>query len=387
MTLLSLVATVLLLLGNGFFVGAEFSLIAARRTQIEPLAQAGSRRAATALRAMGQIPMMIAGAQLGITLCSLLLGAIAEPTLAHLLEGPFAAAGLPEGVLHPIAFVLALGVVVFLHTVVGEMVPKNIALAGPERVVLWLGPPMLWFTQATKPLLVALKWMSRQLLRLVHIESAESVKTVYTADELASLVAESRTEGLLDAEDHQRITGALTLTERTAGSVLAPWTRVYTVTDDITPAALEALATRTGRSRFPVVDRKTRAILGFVHVKDFLGASDEERNAPLPRTAIRPLSVVGPDTSLADLLLLMRRDRSHLVLVSDGTSPLGVVTLDDVLSAVVGTPRDLEKPAGRVDAGGAGAVGGAGAAGGAVAGGRAGAEANGAASRQSAKTS
>lgn len=337
MTALSLLATALLLLGNGFFVGAEFSLIAARRTQLEPLAQAGSRRAATALRAMSQIPLMIAGAQLGITLCSLLLGAIAEPTLAHLLEEPFAAAGLPEGLLHPVAFVLALGIVVFLHTVVGEMVPKNIALAGPERSVMWLGPPMLWFSQATKPLLIALKWISRQLLRLVHIESTDEVKTVYTADELASLVAESRTEGLLDAEDHQRITGALTLTERTAASVMVSWAHVYTVTDDVTPAQLEQMATRTRHARFPVVDRRTRAILGFAHVKDFLGASEEERQQSIPRSRIRPLSVVGPDTSLADLLLLMRRDRSHLMLVSDGTSPLGAVTLEDVLSAVVGS--------------------------------------------------
>jgi CBS domain containing-hemolysin-like protein len=338
-TAAALIATFLLLLGNGFFVAAEFSLIAARRTQLEPLAQEGSRRAKVALSAMNQIPLMIAGAQLGITVCSLLLGAIAEPALAHLLEQPFAAVGLPERMLHPVAFVIALGIVVFLHTVIGEMVPKNIALAGPERAVLWLGPPMLWFAKATKPLLVTLKWLSRQLLRIVHIESTEAVKTVYTADELASLVAESRTEGLLDAEDHKRITGALTLTERTAGLVLVPWAQVHTVTDDTSPAELELLATRTGRSRFPVVDRRTRTILGFVHVKEVLGASDEERGAPLPRSAIRPLSVVSPDMSLADLLLLMRRERSHLALISDGTRPLGVVTLDDVLSAVVGTPN------------------------------------------------
>lgn len=348
MTFAALTATFLLLLGNGFFVGAEFSLIAARRTQLEPLAQQGSRRAKAALSAMNQIPLMIAGAQLGITVCSLLLGAIAEPAFAHLLEVPFEALGIPDRLLHPAAFVIALGIVVFLHTVIGEMVPKNIALAGPERAVLWLGPPMLWFAKATKPLLVMLKWLSRQLLRTVHIESTDAVKTVYTADELASLVAESRTEGLLDAEDHKRITGALTLTERTAGLVLVPWSEVYTVTDDTTPAELEALANETGRSRFPVINRRTRAIRGFVHVKDVLGLSEEERHAPLPASAIRALTVVSPDTSLADLLLLMRRERSHLVLVSDGTRPLGVVTLDDVLSAVVGSPdgaRSMPGPA------------------------------------------
>jgi CBS domain containing-hemolysin-like protein len=279
---------------------------------------------------------MIAGAQLGITVCSLLLGAIAEPALAHLLETPFAAARVPEQLVHPVAFVLALGIVIFLHTVVGEMVPKNIALAGPERLVLWLGPPMWWFSQATKPVLVALKWMSSRLLRVLHVESADAVKTVYTADELASLVAESRTEGLLDADDHLRITGALTLTRRTAGSVQLPWSQVYTVTDDATPRELEQLATRTRRSRFPVVNRRTRAIVGFVHVKAALSASGEDRQRPIAPTAIRRLAVVDPETSLADLLLLMRRERSHLVLVREGARPSGVVTLDDVLSAVVG---------------------------------------------------
>jgi CBS domain containing-hemolysin-like protein len=327
---------VVLLLGNGFFVGSEFALIAARRTRIEPLAAHGSARAATVLRAMGQIPLMVAGAQLGITICSLGLGAVAEPAVAHMLEGPFAAVGVPPDLVHPVAFVVALGIVVFAHTVIGEMVPKNIALAGPERAALWLGPPMLAFCVVTKPLLVGLQWVSATILRLWNIEATDTVKTVYTAEELASLVTESRTEGLLDADDHRRITGALTLTERTAATVMTPWSRVRTVTPDVSPEALEGLAVRTRLSRFPVVDAQTRTVLGFVHVKDTLGIEGPARNAPLPRSAIRPLAVVRPDATLAELLLIMRRTHSHLVLVSDGTTPLGVATLEDVLTAVVG---------------------------------------------------
>ena len=162
--------TILLLLGNAFFVASEFALIASRRTVIEPLV-ASSRRAAWALSAMSQIPLMIAGAQLGITICSLGLGAIAEPALAHLFEAPLHALGLPASAAHPIALVVALGIIVYLHTVVGEMVPKNIAIAGPERVVLWLGPPMLAFCTATKPLLLAMKWLARRTLRLWRIEN------------------------------------------------------------------------------------------------------------------------------------------------------------------------------------------------------------------------
>jgi CBS domain containing-hemolysin-like protein len=333
--MIELLVTVLLLLGNAFFVGSEFALIASRRTVIQPLAET-SQRARWALAAMNQIPLMIAGAQLGITICSLALGAITEPALAHLLEKPFAAAGMPAQAVHPIAFVLALGVVVFLHTVVGEMVPKNITLAGPETSALWLGPAMLAFCLATKPLLVALKWIARVILQLWGIEAADAVKTVFTAEELAGMVSQARTEGLLGSEEHARISAALALHNRTAADALLPWSQVTTISEDVSPATLEVLAARTGRSRFPVVQRASRRVLGFVHVKDILGYEGAERRAPIPARVIRPLAVVPPDRPLADLLLTMRRERRHIMLVSDGRVSLGVVTLDDVLHAVVG---------------------------------------------------
>ena len=339
----NVIITVVLLLGNGIFVGGEFALIASRRTALEPLA-ATSRRARWALSAMNQIPLMIAGAQLGITICSLGLGAIAEPALAHLLEGPFEAIGMPEKAIHPVAFVLALGVVVFLHTVIGEMVPKNITLAGPERAALILGPFMLAFCTATKPLLNAMRWAARMVLKIWSIEATDSVKTVFTAEELAGMVTQARSEGLLGTEQYARIRAALELHERTAGDTLRPWSSVTTIADDVSPATVEAVATRTGRSRFPVVQRETRRVLGFVHVKDILGYGAERRTMPIPPEIIRPLAVVAPERSLGDLLLVMRRDRLHIVLVSDGRRPLGVITLDDVIHAVVGEPAHPVQP-------------------------------------------
>lgn len=330
-----LLVTVLLLLGNGFFVAGEFSLIASRRTAIEPLAET-SRRARTAIKAMGEIPLMIAGSQLGVTICSLALGALAEPALTGTLEGPFRSAHLPHGLVHPVAFVLALIIVVFAHTVTGEMVPKNLTLAGPERAVLWLGPPMYAFCLATKPLLVAMKWASRTILSLWRIEATDSVKTVFTAEELAGLAAQATTEGLLAPEDNARIAGALALSRRSARDAMRPWAEVTTVAQDVSPASLEVLATRTNRSRFPVVERSSRRVLGFVHVKDVLGMVGPQRRAPIPPELIRPLAIVGPTRTLADLLLSMRREKRHIVLVTDGRIPVGVVTLDDVLNAVVG---------------------------------------------------
>jgi CBS domain containing-hemolysin-like protein len=329
--------SVLLLLGNAFFVGSEFSIIASRRTVVEPMA-ATNRMARAALRAMNEVPLMIAGAQLGITICSLGLGALAEPALAHLIAPVFEAVGLPEDTVHPMAFVLALGVVVFLHTVVGEMVPKNLTLAGPERSVLWLGPPMLVFCMATKPVLVTMKWAAKNILRIWNIEAADAVKTVFTAEELAGLVTQASTEGLLAPEEHERITGALALHRTVAGDALRPWAEITTVTDDVSPASLEVIATRTGRSRFPVVDHVTRRVRGFVHVKDVLGVTGQARRMPIDPAMVRPLAVVPPDRTLAELLLAMRRERRHIVLVSDGRAPLGVLTLHDVLGVIQTLP-------------------------------------------------
>ncbi|MGR7002902.1 CNNM domain-containing protein [Yinghuangia aomiensis] len=148
-----LALAVVLLLANAFFVGAEFSLISARRTRIEPLAESGSRRARIVLRGMEQISVMLAGAQLGITVASLGLGAVAEPALEHLLHDPLHALGLPSGAASVTAFAIGLAIVVFCHMVLGEMVPKNIALAGPEESALWLTPPLWVFSRVTAPIL------------------------------------------------------------------------------------------------------------------------------------------------------------------------------------------------------------------------------------------
>lgn len=334
----ALLLSLVLLVGNALFVASEFALIAARATKIEPMT-ATSWRARWALRAMNDIPLMIAGAQLGITVCSLGLGAIAEPALAHLLEAPFDALGLPEAARHPVAFVLALGLVVFAHTVIGEMVPKNLTLADPLRTVLWLGPPMLAFCRTTRPLLLALKWAAKQVLRIWDVEAVDAVKSVYTADELANLVSQARAEGLLEPEDHARISGALALLRRTAGDVVRPLSKVTTVPEDISPASLEVLAGLTGRSRFPVFERASPWPLGFVHVKDVIGVTGAARNRAIDRSLVRPFATVPADRKLADLLVAMQRERQHIVLVSDGgRAPVGVLTLHDVLGVIQALP-------------------------------------------------
>ncbi|GLZ77161.1 membrane protein [Actinorhabdospora filicis] len=329
---MGLVVTLVLLIGNAFFVGAEFALIASRPTTLEPEAES-SRRVRWALSAMGQLPTMIAGVQLGITICTLGLGAVAEPAIAHLLEPIAEWAGLPERMVHPVALIVALTFVTYMHTVFGEMVPKNLALAGPEKSVVWLGPPMLAFCAATKPLLVAMKAISAWILRRFGIEATESVKSTYTVDEFAGLISESQAEGLLEDADHARLSGALALGRSTAGEAMRPWASVVTVTDDLTNGDLEALAYRNDMSRFPVVARQGRRVRGFVHIKDVIGA---DRDARIADGVIRPLPVVARDRMLGDLLPQMRRAAVHIVLVAEAGAPLGIVTLDDVLEALVG---------------------------------------------------
>jgi CBS domain containing-hemolysin-like protein len=183
-----------------------------------------------------------------------------------------------------------------------------------------------------------MRWAARTVLKLWNVESTDAVKTVFTAEELAGMVSQARSEGLLGTEQYARIHAALGLNDRTAADILRPWSGVTTVPEDASPSTIEALATRSGRSRFPVVQSGSRRVLGFMHVKDILGYAADRRGLPVPPEIIRPLASVAPDRTLADLLLMMRRDKLHIVLVSDGRRPLGVITLDDVIHAVVGEP-------------------------------------------------
>ncbi|HSY00267.1 MAG TPA: CNNM domain-containing protein, partial [Streptomyces sp.] len=243
MTTIQLLIGALTLLTNAFFVGAEFALISVRRSQIEPQVQAGNKRARTALWGVEHLSAVMATAQLGITVSSLVLGAVAEPAIAHLLEPPFHAIGVPEGLIHPIAFVIALTLATYLHMLFGEMVPKNIALAAPVPTTLFLGPPLVALTRALKPVIFGINAFANTLLRLLKVEPKDEVAAVYTDDELARLVADSSQAGLLEPADGERLRDALELGTRPVGEVLVPLARMSTVDHRVTPAQLEKAAT------------------------------------------------------------------------------------------------------------------------------------------------
>jgi CBS domain containing-hemolysin-like protein len=331
-----LLVAVALLLANAFFVGAEFALISARRSSIEPLAEAGSRRARTTLAAMERVSLMMAGAQLGITVCSLGLGAIGEPAVAHLLEPVFTALGIPEAVVHPVSFVLALTVVVALHVVIGEMVPKNLALAGPDRAALTLAPPLAAVVTVLKPLIVTLNALANGVLRLLRVSPKNEVTSSFTRDEVAGLLDQSRAGGLLDQRGHDLLTGALTLEDRDTRAVLIPCDRLTTVTPEDTALDVERAAARTGFSRFPVVGGGR--LTGYVHVKDVLA----DDGAPDVRVAdiTRPLPRVPATGDLRTTLQTMQAGGAQLAAVTEGGRVLGVVALEDILEELVGEIRD-----------------------------------------------
>jgi CBS domain containing-hemolysin-like protein len=332
--------TAVLLLANAFFVGAEFAIISARRTTIEPRAIEGSRSARTTLRAMENVSLMLAGCQLGITICSLGLGSLGEPAVAHVLEGGFEQFGLPEGLLHPVSFVIALAIIVSLHVVIGEMVPKNLALALPDRAALLLTPILVWIVRLGRPLLVLVNGLANAVLRLLRVTPRDEVTSAFTRDEVAGLVAESRREGLLDLGEEQLLTGALEFEERYATTVLLPLDQVVTLPVHTTPRAVEDAVARTGFSRFPVVDAEG-VLSGYLHLKDVLCDDDAALDEEISPDLIRPLPSVVENDRLREVLATLQRTGAHLALVTDGSGGVrGLVALEDVLEELVGEITD-----------------------------------------------
>ena len=341
---LDVALTILLLLANAFFVGAEFALISARRDRLEALAEQGKRSAVTVIRAGQDLPLMLAGAQLGITACSILLGRIGEPAVAQVLEKPFDLFGVPDAVLHTVSFVVAITIVVVLHVLLGEMVPKNIAIAGPESAAMLLVPPYLLWVRATRPVIALYNWCAHVTLRALRVEPKTELENTVSAVELSEMIAESRSEGLLDPEEHMRLSRALQIRNRVVCDVAIPLNVVRVVkigadSDGPTVEAIKQALAETGYSRFPVVDSDGRFV-GYVHIKDVLPAVDDPE-AVVDRSTIRPLPEVSDSMSLPDALSRLRRNNAHLALVTgrDG-SVVAIVALEDLVEDLVGTVRD-----------------------------------------------
>ncbi|MCQ9384785.1 hemolysin family protein [Brevibacterium moorei] len=336
-----LIWLVVLLLGNAFFVAAEFGIVSAKRSQIEPAAEDGKKSARIALHAMEHVSAMLAICQLGVTVCSLLLGNVAEPAIHHLLEGPLHMLGLPEAASGVIAFVLALAVVTYLHVVVGEMVPKNISLAMAGRAAMVLAPPLVFLSRVLSFVITPLNGFANLVLHLMRIEPKDEVNAAYTVEEVQAIVAESQAEGLL-RDDMGLLQGALEFSDKTVAEVMVPMDQVVAINVGVTPADIERLVAQTGFSRYIEVD-ETGDPVSYLHIKDVLYADTAELyRAPVQNKRFRSLVTLRAADEIEDGLDQMRAEGNHVGRVLDADHrAVGVLFLEDVLEELVGEVHDV----------------------------------------------
>ena len=345
--LLRMLATVLLVGANAFFVAAEFSLISARRDRLEALAEQGKSSAVTVIRAGEQLPLMFAGHQLGITVSSLLLGRLGEPAVADVLRRPFALIGLSPTLLETVSLLVALAIVVTLHVLLGEVVPKNIAIAGPERAAMLLIPTSLVFVRTVRPIIVLYNRCTYATLRALRVQPRDELDVTVSTVELSEMIAESVSEGLLDPEEHTRLTRALQIRNRLVADVAVPVADIRAVPVAApgcgpTVEAVEKALASTGYSRFPVVTNieADGRFIGYLHIKDVLSHSDDPQ-AVVDVATVRPLPQLPQTLSVPEALSRMRRSKSHLALVTgqDGVV-VAMVALEDLVRDLVGAVHD-----------------------------------------------
>ncbi|WP_020524720.1 hemolysin family protein [Catelliglobosispora koreensis] len=343
-TPVALIVSLILLLLNGFFVAAEFALVASKRHRLEQYAAEGSRAAKAAIAGTRELSLMLAGAQLGITLCSLGLGALAKPALADLLNPLFTALGIPAQASYVVAFILALSVVVFLHMVIGEMAPKSWAISHPESSALLLALPFRAFARFTRPALRGLNAIANAALRLIKVQPQDELAQAHGPAELRMLLDASREHGTLPAADEQLLQAMLNLQNTTIDTVMVPADGIVSVIADAPAEQVERVAQARGRSRLAVTDTRTGNVAGIVHVRDALKATTARVNATAGYLMTAP-HILRPHQNVMSAIRGMREHRAQVALVNDQAGrTVGLVALEDLLEQVIGQFDDETDP-------------------------------------------
>lgn len=328
-----------LLLGNGFFVGAEFAIMSARRAQIEPRADAGSRPAKITIKAMEQVALMLATVQLGVTICSLLILVIAEPSIHHLLEPVIHSLGIEEGAGAALSFGITLTIVSFLHVVIGEMVPKNISFSVPERSALILVPVLYAIARIVKPIVVSLNFLANQILKLFRVPVRDDSNSAFTLDQVEDIVQHSTREGvLLDASG--ALSNTFEFTEKRVVDVAVATKDLIAFSELTTPREIEQAVAKYGFSRYPLLSEDGE-IVGYVHLKDVIDLDEDEADDAIPSKRIRTLISLPAKMELEDALASMKRVGAHMARAFDSTGKVtGVLFLEDILEELVGEVQD-----------------------------------------------
>ncbi|GAA3369117.1 CNNM domain-containing protein [Streptomyces sannanensis] len=338
--LLLLAAAFFLILANGFFVAAEFGLVTVERPDAERAAAEGDRRARTVVEALRELSFQLSGTQLGITITSLVVGMLAEPALAQLLDGPLTATGMPAGAVSGVSVVIGMLLASALQMVIGELVPKNWAVSRPLQVARFVAGPQRAFSQAFRPVIALLNTVANRLVRALGVEPTDELASARTPGELVSLARHSARAGALEQDTADLFVRTLSLGHLTAQHVMTPRVKVSALQSSATAADVLNLTRATGLSRFPVYRDRIDEVVGMVHLKDALAVPLHERSrTPAARIAVAPLLV--PETlPVQQLLERLRSEQPIAVVVDEYGGTAGVVTLEDIVEELVGEVRD-----------------------------------------------
>lgn len=339
---IALAIIVALVFGNAFFVAAEFALVGSRKTRLEAMAEAGDGKARLALRAVQSLGRYISATQLGITLASLGLGWIGEPALAHLFEGWFAGLRPPFAAIgtHGLAVAIGFTIITMLHIVLGELVPKGIALLYPESVSSWFIMPLAGFAWVMHYPITVLDGVASWILRRFGIRRPSDAERLHSSDEIRMLVEQSGEAGSLERGDARLLEGVFEFSEKSAEEVMTPRTDVKALAADLTVDAAADVVAVAGRSRYPVYVSSLDEVVGVVHAKDILRALRQAPGTRVAEIMREPLCVPGT-REVEDVLADMKRLKTHLAVVLDeygGTA--GLVTMEDLLEEIVGEIYD-----------------------------------------------
>ncbi len=335
-----------LLAGNAFFVGAEFAVIAAKRSQIEPRAEAGSRAAKTALWAMEHATLMLATCQLGITICSLLILNVSEPAIKNLFEIPLGLTGLSAEWIAGIAFTIALLLVTYLHVVFGEMVPKNLSFTLPTRAVLMLAPPLVLVSRILGPVIRALNAIANGVLRLFRVDPKNEAESAFTLEQVETIVRQSTREGVLD-DTTGALAAAFEFTTKVVSDIALPMDALTSLPDDASALDVERAVAQRGFSRYVLIDDAGEPT-GYLHLKDVIDLPNDELDDPVPPKRIRRLVSILATADLEDALAVMRRSGAHVARSVDAEGrTTGVLFLEDIIEELVGEVQDATQRGGR----------------------------------------
>jgi len=340
--IIALLSFIGLLLASGFFVAAEFAIFSARRAQIEPRAEAGSKPAKLTIKGMENVSQIVATCQLGITISALLILTVVEPSIKDILKEPLSSLGLGKEAVYITSFLIALTVVTFLHVLIGEMVPKNIAFSIPERAALVLVPIAYGISIVMKPVVSILNGIANAVLGLFGVKAVNEANSAYTLDQVENIVEHSTREGVL-IDETGAIGNTFEFTDKKVQDILVPIENLITFTLEVTPREIEQAVAKHGFSRYIILDEQGE-IEGYLHLKDVIDSDEEEADEPVQRKLIRTVKSIGGTVELEDALALMKRDRQHLMAnFNDEGKLVGLLFLEDILEELVGEVKDATR--------------------------------------------